>query len=51
MVKSTSQATDYKYISRDEHNIPYITGTTMKVVELITSHLTYGWSPAELHFR
>ncbi len=23
----------------------------MKVVELVTSHLTYGWSPAELHFQ
>ena len=23
----------------------------MKVVELITSHITYGWSPEELHFQ
>jgi hypothetical protein len=23
----------------------------MKVVELVTSHLTYGWSPEELHFQ
>ena len=23
----------------------------MKVVELVTSHLAYGWSPEELHFQ
>jgi len=51
MVEIKSQTTDYKYISLGENNIPYIAGTTMKVVELITSHLAYGWSPAELHFQ
>jgi uncharacterized protein (DUF433 family) len=50
-VKVTSQTTDYKYISRNSDDVPYIAGTTMKVVELVTSHLTYGWSPAELHFQ
>jgi len=28
-----------------------ITGTTMKVVELVLDHLAYGWSPEELHFQ
>ena len=28
-----------------------IEGTTMKIVELITSHQVYGWSPEELHFQ
>jgi uncharacterized protein (DUF433 family) len=51
MIEATSQTTDHKYISLNENNVPYITGTTMKVVELVTSHLTYGWSPAELHFQ
>ncbi|QUY40679.1 DUF433 domain-containing protein [Acaryochloris marina] len=44
-------ATDYKYIQLDENQVPVIEGSTMKVVELITSHLTYGWSPEELHFQ
>jgi uncharacterized protein (DUF433 family) len=51
MIEATSQTTDHKYISPNKNNVPYITGTTMKVVELVTSHLTYGWSPAELHFQ
>jgi uncharacterized protein (DUF433 family) len=46
-----SQTTDYKYIVIGEDHIPYIMGSTMKVVELVTSHVTYGWSPAELQFQ
>lgn len=45
------QTTDYKYIEMGDDNIPSIAGSTMKIVELVTSHLTYGWSPAELHFQ
>ena len=44
-------ATDYKHIQLDENRVPVIEGSTMKVIELITSHLTYGWSPEELHFQ
>jgi uncharacterized protein (DUF433 family) len=51
MVELTIETTEYKYIAIGENHIPYIAGSTMKVVELITSHLTYGWSPAELHFQ
>ncbi len=47
----TYSATEYKYIQLDDNGVPFIEGTTMKVVELIVSHLTYGWSPAELHFQ
>ncbi|MDJ0598649.1 MAG: DUF433 domain-containing protein [Crocosphaera sp.] len=42
-------ATEYKYIQLDERSIPIISGTTMKVVELITSIKAYHWSPQELH--
>ena len=42
-------ATEYKYIQLGEHNVPIISGTTMKVVELITSVKAYHWSPQELH--
>lgn len=44
-------ATGYKYIELNEDNVPIITGTTMKVVELVTSHIVYGWSPEQLHFQ
>jgi uncharacterized protein (DUF433 family) len=43
--------TEYKHIQLDEGSIPIIAGTTMKVVELVASHIAYGWSPEELHFQ
>lgn len=42
-------ATEYKHIVLDERNIPVIAGTSMKVIEFITSVKAYGWSPEELH--
>lgn len=44
-------ATDYKHVEINDNGMPVITGTTMKVVELVASHLTYGWSPEKLHFQ
>ncbi|MFB2937456.1 DUF433 domain-containing protein [Aerosakkonemataceae cyanobacterium BLCC-F154] len=43
--------TDHKYVHLDANNVPIIVGSTMKVVELITSVYAYGWSPEELHFQ
>lgn len=43
--------TRYEHISLGERNVPMITETTMKVQELVVSHLAYGWSPEELHFQ
>ena len=43
--------TDHKYIELDDNGIALIADSTMKVSELITSHLAYGWSPEELHFQ
>lgn len=43
--------TDYKLILLDENSVPFIKGTSMKVVELVTSIQAYGWSPEELHFQ
>ena len=43
--------TRYEHILLDEHQVPTIAGTTMKVVELVLDHLAYGWSPEELHFQ
>lgn len=34
--------TDYKFILIDKNNVPYIKGTSMKIVELVTSIQAYG---------
>lgn len=44
-------ATAYPYITIDENGTPCISGTTMKLVELILDNIAYGWSPEELHFQ
>lgn len=41
----------YEHIAIDEHGVPYIAGTTMNVVELISEKLAYGWSPEEFLFQ
>ena len=43
--------TEYKYVELDEHNVPLIAGTTMKVVELVEAHLAYDWSPEEIQHQ
>ena len=40
MVELTIKTTEYKYIAIGENQIPYIAGSTMKVVELITRRPT-----------
>ncbi|MGD1804753.1 DUF433 domain-containing protein [Dapis sp. BLCC M126] len=45
----TTTNTEYKYVHLDEKNVPMITGSTMKVVELITSVKAYSWKLEELH--
>lgn len=32
-------------------SVPIIEDTTIKVVELVTEKIAYGWSPEELHFQ
>ena len=44
----TITATEYKYVQLDDRNIPIIEGTSMKIVELITSVKAYAWTPEEL---
>jgi uncharacterized protein (DUF433 family) len=44
-------ATGYKYIELDEQEVPYIAGTTMKVIELVEAQQAYGWSPEEIHLQ
>ncbi|MGC1374737.1 MAG: DUF433 domain-containing protein [Anaerolineales bacterium] len=43
--------TKYQHIVLDDYKVPVIAGTTMKVVELASAHLAYGWSAEELHFQ
>jgi len=46
-----STTTEYKHILLDDRQVSFIKGTSMKVVELVTSVQAYGWSPEELHFQ
>jgi len=44
-------STSYEHVQIDANGVPIITGTTMKVVELVMAQLAHGWSPEELHFQ
>lgn len=41
----------YPHLTANADGVPVITGTTMKVVELVMAHQAHGWSPEELHFQ
>lgn len=43
--------TRYEHVILDEGGVPIITGTNMKVIELVLDQMAYGWSPEELHFQ
>lgn len=47
----TPSTTTYEHVELDENNVPFIGGTTMKVVELVMAQSAYGWSAEELHFQ
>jgi uncharacterized protein (DUF433 family) len=42
-------AVDYPHIALNSSNVPILAGTTMKVVELVLSHLAHGWDAEDLH--
>jgi uncharacterized protein (DUF433 family) len=44
-------STQYQHVQLDDAGIPIITGTTMKVVELVMAQMAHGWSPEELYFQ
>ena len=44
-------ATSYERIRLNDKGVPFVAGTTMKVVELVMAQKAYGWSPEELHFQ
>jgi uncharacterized protein (DUF433 family) len=45
------ETTAYEHILLDGRGVPVINGTTMKVVELVTEAIAYGWSPDDLYFQ
>lgn len=40
--------TPYFHVELNDDGVPIITGTTMKVIELVQEHLFQGWSADEL---
>src|SRR5207247_11424607 len=48
-VDMTEVETRYQHIVLGAGNRPYISGTTMKVVELVLEQVAHGWSAEELH--
>ena len=43
--------TRYEHIILNDTHIPVISGTTMKVVELVLAQAAYGWSAEELRVQ
>jgi len=43
--------TRYEHVVLNETHVPLISGTTMKVVELVLAQAAYGWSADELHIQ
>ncbi|MBI4672879.1 MAG: DUF433 domain-containing protein [Chloroflexi bacterium] len=43
--------TPYYHIELNDDGVPVISGTMMKVIELVLDHLAYGWSPEELQYQ
>ena len=41
----------WPHIEFGADGVPFISGTTMKVVELVVAQRAHGWSPEELHFQ
>ena len=51
MSTTLATSTTYEHIQIEANGVPFISGTTMKVVELVTAQMAYGWSPEELHLQ
>jgi uncharacterized protein (DUF433 family) len=43
--------TRYEHVVLDESQVPMISGTTMKVIELVVAQAAYGWTADELHIQ
>jgi len=43
--------TRYEHVVLNEAHVPLISGTTMKVVEIVLAQAAYGWSAEELRIQ
>lgn len=43
--------TRYEHVVLDESQVPIISGTTMKVIELVLAQAAHGWTADELHLQ
>ena len=41
----------YRHVGLDEEDVPYIQGTTMKVLELVIENIEYKWGVEQLHIQ
>jgi len=48
---ASSSVSGFTHIELDDRGVPCISGSTMKVVELVMAQIAHGWSPEELHFQ
>ena len=44
-------ATEMPHIHLDEDGRAWIDTTNVKVIEIVLDHLTYGWTPEEMHLQ
>jgi len=43
--------TRYEHVVLDDSGVPILSGTTMKVIELVLAQNAHGWSAEELHMQ
>ena len=43
--------TEYPHIVLNQNQVPVISGTTLKVVELVMAQRAYGWTPKEIQIN
>jgi uncharacterized protein (DUF433 family) len=41
----------YRHVGLDDKGVPYIQGTTMKIVELVAENIGYRWGAEELQIQ
>ncbi len=39
------------HVHTDEQGVAWIDDTNVKVIEVVSDRLAYGWSPEEIHFQ
>ncbi len=43
--------TKYEHIYIDDNGTPFIKGKNVKIIEIISEYIAYGWSPEEIQFQ